>query len=349
MKNCFRLLSTIVLAALVLFSCEQPVDSPKKTGITGLTLGDGVALYPAFHPSISHYEASVRYTIKEVNLQVTTSHSQVVVEGTGVKALTPGVNLFTVSVTFRGETTHYVLEVTRSTTLTFTAVQAGFSDYLSHETALEFQGLRIFGPGADLAEDLEPEYVAVSGDSKTAWVTLQENNGIAKIDLTQGKVMSLHPLGFKDYGMAKLDPSDKDGGFNPETTVKNFPHLLGMYQPDGVAWFSASGEEYVITANEGDAREWGTFVEESRGKELAWGGTFGDATAIAALKSDGQLGRLTVTKYPFGPSVPGTFNDLYTFGARSVTIWKASDLTQIWDSGTQLDEAVKAAGDGFSQ
>lgn len=44
-------------------------------------------------------------------------------------------------------------------------------------------GFRVFGPGATLSQDVEPEYVAVSDDSKYAYVTLQENNGIAVVDL----------------------------------------------------------------------------------------------------------------------------------------------------------------------
>ena len=39
--------------------------------------------------------------------------------------------------------------------------------------------VRIFGPGSSVAQDLEPEYVAISEDSTTAWVTLQENNALA--------------------------------------------------------------------------------------------------------------------------------------------------------------------------
>src|SRR5688572_4472782 len=39
-------------------------------------------------------------------------------------------------------------------------------------------GVRIFGPNASVAQDLEPEYIAISEDSTTAWVTLQENNAL---------------------------------------------------------------------------------------------------------------------------------------------------------------------------
>ncbi len=59
--------------------------------------------------------------------------------------------------------------------------------------------IRIFGPGATVAQDVEPEYVAISPDSTTAWVTLQENNAIAVVDLEAGEISELLPLGTKNF------------------------------------------------------------------------------------------------------------------------------------------------------
>ena len=50
--------------------------------------------------------------------------------------------------------------------------------------------IRIYGPEATVAQDLEPEYIAVSPDSTTAWVTLQENNALAVVDLQAGEVIT---------------------------------------------------------------------------------------------------------------------------------------------------------------
>lgn len=61
--------------------------------------------------------------------------------------------------------------------------------------------IRIFGPGATVAQDIEPEYVAVSPDSRTAYVTCQENNALAIIDIRSGKVKELAGLGFKDHAL----------------------------------------------------------------------------------------------------------------------------------------------------
>jgi DNA-binding beta-propeller fold protein YncE len=114
--------------------------------------------------------------------------------------------------------------------------------------------IRIFGPGATVAQDLEPEYIAVSHDSKTAWVTLQENNAIGILDLGDKRVTTLVGLGFKDHSLVAngFDASDRDNHVN---AIQTRP-VFGMYQPDGIATFESDGRTYLITANEGDVREW---------------------------------------------------------------------------------------------
>lgn len=55
-------------------------------------------------------------------------------------------------------------------------------------------GVRIFGPNATVAQDLEPEYVAMDAHSTTAWVALQENNAFAIVDLDSTTVTDVVPL-----------------------------------------------------------------------------------------------------------------------------------------------------------
>ena len=118
--------------------------------------------------------------------------------------------------------------------------------------------IRIFGPGATVAQDLEPEYIAVDADSSRAWVALQENNAIAVLDITSAKITEILPLRYKDYTQDNaLDPSDRDGGIN----IANWP-VRGIYQPDAIAAFQAGGETFIISTNEGDARDYDCFSEE---------------------------------------------------------------------------------------
>ena len=156
---------------------------------------------------------------------------------------------------------------------------ATFSSFNARRDELIQAGVRIFGPNASVEQDLEPEYIAISEDSTTAWVALQENNALAKIDIASATVTDILPLGYKDHGVAGngLDVSDEDGEIN----ITTWPGVLGMYQPDAIAAYSAGGNTYLVTANEGDSRAWGEdddaywagdaskgFVEEFRVKHL---------------------------------------------------------------------------------
>jgi hypothetical protein len=172
--------------------------------------------------------------------------------------------------------------------------------------------------------DLEPEYVTVSGS--TAWVTLQEANAVAEVDLKHAKVTALRGLGFKDHGTARntLDASDRDNAIN----LCPWTNLFGMYQPDGIASFHAKGKTYLVTANEGDSRE----DDESRVSALTL-----DPVAFpnAALWRQNQnLGRLTVNE-TLG-LVDGKHQKLFVYGARSFSIWTAAGQ-QVFDSGNELE------------
>lgn len=132
---------------------------------------------------------------------------------------------------------------------------AGFTSFNGQAAALRAAGVRIYGPGATVAQDLEPEYIAVSADGTTAWVTLQENNALAKVDIASATVTNVLPLGYKDYGLAgnEIDASDRDNAI----IIKTWPGVHGMYLPDSMVSYSAGGQTYLVTANEGDARAWG--------------------------------------------------------------------------------------------
>ncbi len=139
------------------------------------------------------------------------------------------------------------------------STELGFSAWNDRKAELIAAGVRIFGPHASVAQDLEPEYIAISEDSKTAWVSLQENNALAKIDLQAKKITDILPLGFKDHGLQQnaLDVSDRDlDGKTGKINIQAWPGLMGMYQPDSIASYQVKGRNYVVTANEGDSREW---------------------------------------------------------------------------------------------
>lgn len=223
-----------------------------------------------------------------------------------------------------------------------TVTSVDFHAFNGQEAELRGAGVRIFGPGASAAQDFEPEYIAVSGDNTRAWVTLQENNAVAVLDIEAGTIPDVLPLGFKDHGIIgnELDASNSDGGIN----IRNWS-VKGMYQPDAIASYSFNGKTYYITANEGDSRDYTGFSEEFRIADLTLeGAAFPDA---ANLQLDENLGRLNVTS-TLGVSNgcdPSDFanvetnciyNELYAYGTRSFSIW-SQDGQRVFDSGSEFE------------
>jgi DNA-binding beta-propeller fold protein YncE len=193
-------------------------------------------------------------------------------------------------------------------------------------------GVRIFGPNATVAQDLEPEYIAVSPDSKTAYVTLQENNAMGVLDVETATFRRIAALGVKAHWRAgnEIDSSDRDNLKSPRTWT-----VWGMYMPDGVATFvGPDNQVYLVTANEGDAREHGDYVEAARVSTLKLDPAF--YPNASELQQANWLGRLNVSKASGDLDGDGDYDMLFSFGARSVSVWTA-DVQLAWDSHNQLE------------
>jgi len=226
---------------------------------------------------------------------------------------------------------------------------AGFTSFDNKRDKLLARGVRIYGPGASVAQDIEPEFVAVSRDSRTAWVTLQENNALAIVDLVPARVRSIVPLGFKLHFLPwnGIDASDRDDAID----IRSRP-VRGMYLPDAIAFFEIDGRSYLITANEGDTRDWDGFSEEERVGGLLLGGALGQ---IPDLQENENLGRLKVTNSPpdgkdagAGPEGEDVYRKLYSFGGRSFSIW-TTDGDLVFDSGDDLERILEARlGEDFN-
>lgn len=241
-----------------------------------------------------------------------------------------------------------IIDVTAETP---TATTLNFESYNDRAAAVSFEGGRIFGPKATLAQDLEPEYVAISGDSKSAYVTLQENNTIATIDLESKTIVNLMPLGYKDHSLAGkgLDADNKDAKVNIATKP-----VLGMYLPDAIATMKVNGTQYLFTANEGDSRSYpcvlgGTNTTKIEDEDNAFSKMAASSVA-ADVKATTGIGNLKTT--PFAPAgVAGSpvlsstkVSSAYSFGARSFSVWKANDAEGIfkadlvYDSGDSIEQ-----------
>jgi choice-of-anchor I-like protein len=243
-----------------------------------------------------------------------------------------------------------------------TVTNADFTAFNAQQADLEAAGLRVFGPGATLAQDMEPEYIAVSIDNQKAWVALQENNAVAELDIAAGEITAIVPLGFKDHSIigSELDASNDDSGIN----IRNWP-VKGMYMPDAISSYGYNGKTYYLTANEGDSRDYDGWTEEFRMGDLTLDPTSALAN-IANLLDDENLGRLNTTstmgisngcnpsQLPAdlgdlnGDTIVDTddvvfyvensceYDTLYSYGARSFSIWSA-DGQRVFDSGSEFE------------
>jgi 2',3'-cyclic-nucleotide 2'-phosphodiesterase (5'-nucleotidase family) len=222
-----------------------------------------------------------------------------------------------------------VIDVLRLKKLKILGVRtAGFAHFDGEADELRAAGVRIFGPNASVSQDLEPEYIAVDPLLTKAYVTLQENNAIAVLDLVgTPRFDEIHPLGTKDHSQPGhgFDASDRDDGVN----LENWP-VRGIYMPDGIAAYRAGFRTYLVTANEGDARGYDGLEEEADAGDVA------DLDAIPAADDNAQLGRLNVTT-AFPASGDSGQQELFSFGARSFSIWNAATGEQVYDSGDRLE------------
>jgi hypothetical protein len=209
-----------------------------------------------------------------------------------------------------------------------------FQPFNSQEAALIASGVRKLKPESTMAQDFEPEYVTTSADSQKAWVTLQENNAIAEINLVNGTITNVWALGTKDVSLPGngFDISDN----NNEILIANWP-VKSYYMPDGAATYSVGGVNYIVTANEGDEKEYTGFIERT---------TIGtDTYALDAaafpnaemLKKSFNAGRFRVTAFDGWNGSGTAYNEIYALGSRSFSIFNADTKEIVYDSGNDFE------------
>lgn len=250
---------------------------------------------------------------------------------------------------------------------------ANFTAFNGREDELREQGIRIFGPGASAAQDFEPEWVEVASDNRTAYVSLQENNAIARVDIETATVTDVWPLGFKDWSEAgKWSGAGFDASREGAVDIRHWP-VFGIYHPDTIRIFETGGETYILTANEGDAREYdqdGWWSEEFAIGDLRLDpDAFPDAEALQAPEAMGDL--LVTSTLGFTSCDPSlstaevqaqgfadireyvaaecVYDALYTFGGRSFGVFRVTGdgLELVWDSGSQMEETTLEASPDF--
>ena len=216
-------------------------------------------------------------------------------------------------------------------TKTNKAKTVDFTAFDSQRDALIEKGI-VLKKGVLPSTDLEPEYIAVS-DSK-AYITLQEANAIAKLDLNSLEIEDIYSVGFEDYSKIAIDIDKKDEKYNAQT----YDSLKGIRMPDAISVYTVDGIDYLITANEGDSRDWNGYSNEI---EVNFGKGKTSPTGKITADNSGLTGKVTF----FDTSDYDGFNNEndYLFGGRSSTIFKADEqsLQEIYTTGNDFE--VKTA------
>ena len=204
---------------------------------------------------------------------------------------------------------------------TFNVETVGFDNFDGRRDALVKEGI-VLKKNTVPSVDLEPEYIACTDD--TAYVSCQEANAIAVLDLDNAQFTGIYSVGFEDYSRVAIDINKKDKTYAPKT----YDNLLGIRMPDGISLYEIGGETYLLTANEGDARAWPVETEEDsneiKGKE----------SQVTGLKPGGKVTWFDVNQYDGLEA--GTD---YIFGGRSFTLFKVTrnGLEEAFDSGSDFE------------
>lgn len=213
-----------------------------------------------------------------------------------------------------------------------------FTGYNSQETTLLASGVRKLKSSSTLSQDFEPEYITISPDSQKAWVTIQENNAIAEINLNTNTIIDIWPLGTKDINIPGngMDISDNNG----QTLIANWP-MKSYYIPDGVANYTVDGNTYLVTANEGDEKEYTGLNERT-----TIGAVTLDATSFpnsTMLKANNNAGRMRITNINGNTDADAAYEELYNLGTRSFSIFNAQTKTIVYDSGDDFERYTALA------
>ncbi|MCA8906646.1 MAG: ExeM/NucH family extracellular endonuclease, partial [Rhodospirillaceae bacterium] len=199
-----------------------------------------------------------------------------------------------------------------------------FTQFNGLEELARAAGIRI-QEGVSFAADVEPEYTAIAPDGVTAFVSLQENNALAKIDIATGQILDVLPLGVTDFASdSELDAKDDD-----VIDIRNFANLVGFKMPDAIATFEVNGQTFIATANEGDSRDF----DEDRVGDLAAAGLIDPSVDITGLE------RLEVSTTDGDTDGDGDIDVLHTFSSRSFSIYDA-DGNLVFDSGSDFERII---------
>ncbi|MBL0709587.1 MAG: alkaline phosphatase, partial [Colwellia sp.] len=162
--------------------------------------------------------------------------------------------------------------------------------------------------------------------------------------------IKIKPLGFKDWNDFKIDFTNKD----EVASFQNVKGLFGMYQPDTITSYQWNGATFVLSANEGDSRDYDGYSEEVRVKDIINPDKLNKSLSpelqdfYDASGGKKGLGGLKVTTALGDAYNDGVYEELYAYGARSFSIWD-QNINLVFDSGDDFGKiSASVLGDNFN-
>ena len=236
------------------------------------------------------------------------------------------------------------------------AKNIGFQAFDPLKVQLVDKGVRISGPDlltadpndtAAVSVDVEPADVAISPDSRVAWVTLPESNSVGVLDIRHQQFIAILPFGLKNHAVAgnALDPTDDDDAQAltngiPGINIQNWP-INGMYMSRRVAIDANFWLPLLVYPSEGVRRDFKAFGDEARLKDL---GPTLDPTAfpLGPPPAPVRTLRLKVSRVDGDKDGDGDIDQIYSFGGRSFSI-RLPDNRLIYDSGDDFERITAQA------
>ncbi|MBX3044201.1 MAG: choice-of-anchor I family protein [Candidatus Kapabacteria bacterium] len=212
-----------------------------------------------------------------------------------------------------------------------------FTQFNANEAELIESGVRKLKKSSTLSQDLEPEYITISADNEKAWVTLQENNAIAEINLTNNSISSIWALGTRSAMITGngFDASDN----NNEILIANWP-VKSFFIPDAVSSFSQNGTTFLVTANEGDEKEFSALNERTTVGNNNYRLDPNVFPNSDVLKQSYNLGRFRVSNLHGDADGDGFYEEIYSVGTRSFSIWNSDTKSLVWDSKNEFEQII---------
>lgn len=193
-----------------------------------------------------------------------------------------------------------------------------FTGFDAERQALTDAGV-VIRKGVNPSTDFEPEYITVA--SGVAYISLQENNAIAVLNLTSRTFTGIYSLGVEDFTKTAIDLGNDDGTYLATT----YSNLYGLRMADGISSYQVDGITYLVTANEGDSRaDWTGLDNEIKSKTSP----VGDITTAK---------KVTYFNASLYDGVDTGKN--YIFGGRSFTIFKVTTegISQVYSSTNEFE------------